>query len=68
MPRYTIDLDDDFDRKLTELQSQTGSSSKADVIRKAVASYDYLKRQVAEQDNTVSITRDNEILKDVVLP
>jgi predicted transcriptional regulator len=68
MSRYTIDLDDDFDRKLTELQAQTGSSSKADVIRKAVASYDYLKRQVADQDKTVSITRDNEILKDVVLP
>lgn len=68
MSRFTIDLDDEFDKKLSELQGRTGASSKADVIRKAVASYDFLKGQVASDGTNVSITKGNRIIKDVVLP
>jgi hypothetical protein len=69
MPRYTIDLDENFDRVLNELVSTTGASTKADVIRRAVASYKFLKSQAPEDGNNVSITtKDGKILKDVVLP
>ncbi len=69
MPRYTIDFDDDFDRTLMELVNTTGATTKADVIRRAVASYSYLKNE-QRQDKTsrVSIVKDDKVLKDVILP
>jgi len=68
MPRYTIDYDDNFDKALNELTKSTGAATKAEVIRRAVASYKYLKTHSAG-DNKVSITdKDGKVLKDVVLP
>ena len=70
MPRYTIDFDDNFDKTLNELVRTTGATTKADVIRKAVASYKFLKSEAPEtEDKKVSITKkDGTIVKDVVLP
>jgi hypothetical protein len=68
MPRYTIDIDDQFDKTLTELAN---GGSKADVIRRAVQTYSYLKSQVPNQnsDKRVSITdADGNVKKDVILP
>jgi hypothetical protein len=68
MPRYTIDTDDQFDKTLTELAK---GGSKADVIRRAVQTYSYLKSQVPNQnsDKRVSITdADGNVKKDVILP
>ncbi|MDQ6708680.1 MAG: hypothetical protein M3Z85_22205 [Acidobacteriota bacterium] len=69
MPRYTIDFDDDFDKTLMELVNTTGATTKADVIRRAVASHSYLKNE-QRQDKTsrVSIVKDDKVLKDVILP
>ena len=68
MPRYTIDFDDKFDSALSSLVGTTDASTKADVIRRAVASYKYLKDQTAGDAN-LSITRqDGTVIKDVVLP
>lgn len=44
MPRYTIDFDDKFGKSLSDLLESTDATTKADVIRRAVASYSYLKR------------------------
>ena len=49
MPRYTIDFDEEFDKTLTELVKKTDATTKADVIRRAVASYSYLKKQQRER-------------------
>jgi hypothetical protein len=70
MPRYTIDFDDSFDKVLNDLVRSTGSSTKADVIRKAVASYKFLKTETPEaSEKKVSITsKDGQVLKDIVLP
>ena len=68
MPRFTIDIDDKFNDTLTSLAN---GSSKAEVIRKAVASYQYLKSEVpnAQSDKRVSITDANgNVQKDVILP
>jgi hypothetical protein len=68
MPRFTIDIDDKFNDTLTNLAN---GGSKADVIRKAVASYQYLKSEVpnSQSDKRVSITDANgNIQKDVILP
>jgi predicted transcriptional regulator len=69
MPRYTIDFDDDFDKTLKELVSSTDATTKADVIRRAVASYSYLKKQQkANKGAKVAITEDNKVIKEIVLP
>jgi hypothetical protein len=68
MPRYTIDTDAQFDTILTKLAN---GGSKADVIRKAVQTYSYLKSEVPNQDcqKRVSITdADGNVKKDVILP
>jgi N-acetylglutamate synthase/N-acetylornithine aminotransferase len=68
MPRFTIDIDDQFNDTLTSLAN---GGNKADVIRKAVASYQYLKSQVpnGQSEKRVSITdADGNVQKDVILP
>ena len=65
MPRYTIDFDDKFDTTLTDLINSTDSKTKADVIRRAVATYKYLKDNA--EGNKVVIT-DKGGNKDVILP
>jgi hypothetical protein len=68
MPRLTLDIDEKFNKNLTELARGT---TKADVIRKALASYQYLKSQVPDQSSgkRISITdAAGNIEKDVILP
>ncbi len=68
MARFTIDTDQQFDQNLDELVAMTGGT-KADVLRKALATYKYLKTEDKEPQNKVSITnKDNVVLKDVILP
>jgi N-acetylglutamate synthase/N-acetylornithine aminotransferase len=68
MPRFTIDIDDKFNDTLTNLAN---GGSKAEVIRRAVASYQYFKSEVpnAQSGKRISITDANgNVQKDVVLP
>ena len=68
MPRFTIDVDDKFNDVLSELAKGT---TKADVIRRAVASYQYLKSETdaPAAGRRISITdAAGNIQKDVVLP
>jgi predicted transcriptional regulator len=68
MARFTIDTDQQFDRNLDELVNMTGGT-KADVLRKALATYKYLKTENQDSQNKVSITnKDNVVVKDVILP
>jgi hypothetical protein len=66
MPRYTIDYDNTFDKTLTDLMKDTGATTKADVIRRAVAAYKYFKSQGS--DAKISVTKDGKVVNDVVLP
>ncbi len=69
MPRYTIDFDKEFDKTLSDLIETTDATTKADVIRRAVASYSYLKKQQkANKDAKIVITDDDKLRKEVVLP
>ncbi len=68
MARFTIDTDQQFDQNLNDLVNMTGGT-KADVLRKAVATYKYLKTEDQQPENKVSITnKDNVVVKDVILP
>ena len=68
MARYTIDFDDNFDKTLTDLTKSTDATTKADVIRRAVASYSYLKKQENDQGKVSITDKDGKVIKDVVLP
>jgi Arc/MetJ-type ribon-helix-helix transcriptional regulator len=70
MPRYTIDFDEEFDRTLTELVKKTDATTKADVIRRAVASYSYLKKQQRERkDAKLRIVDEHDKpLQEIILP
>ena len=69
MPRYTIDFDKEFDKTLSDLIETTDATTKADVIRRAVASYSYLKnQQKANKDAKLVITDDDKLRKEIVLP
>ena len=69
MPRYTIDFDKGFDKTLSDLVESTDATTKADVIRRAVASYSYLKKAQREnKDAKVVVTDNNKINKEIVLP
>lgn len=68
MARFTVDTDQQFDQNLDDLVKMTGGT-KADVIRKALATYKYLKAEDQDPDQKVSITnKKNVVVKDVILP
>jgi len=67
MARFTLDTDQQFDQNLADLMTLTGGT-KADVIRKALATYKYLKTEDKDPDAKVSITKNGSIVKDVILP
>ena len=66
--RFTIDLSGDYDRTLSNLVADKGSS-KADIIRKALVTYAALTSEAKpDEGRHVSITKDGEIEKDIILP
>ncbi len=68
MPQYSVNFSSDFDKVLADTSKQQGTT-KADIIRKAVASYVYLTRETTNTDRKVSITdNQGQVLKDVMLP
>lgn len=68
MARFTVDTDRQLDQNLDDLVKLTGGT-KADVIRKALATYKYLKMEDQNPDQKVSITNQkNVVVKDVILP
>jgi len=46
MPRITVDVDNTFNDNMNRLVNSTSATSKAEVIRNAVAVYSYLKNSV----------------------
>jgi len=67
MARFTIDTDQQFDQNLNDLVNLTGGT-KADVLRKALATYKYLKTEDQDPQAKVSITKNGAVVKDVILP
>lgn len=69
MARYTIDFDDEFNKTLTDLVKNSDATTKAEVIRRAVATYNYLRKaQQAGKDAKIAITEGDKVTKEIVLP
>ena len=69
MPQYTVEFGTAFDRLLGEL-AQAKGTTRSEILRRAVATYEFLDRHVDPAVGVkVSITdRDDQVLKDVMLP
>jgi hypothetical protein len=68
MSRYTLEFNEGLEKALTDLATSKGIT-KADVLRRAIASYAYLNKEMNKSDHKVSITdQADKIVKDVVLP
>jgi hypothetical protein len=69
MPRYTLAFSEEFDKLLEEMSSKK-DVTKAEIIRRALASYAVLQKQIGTDDkHKVSITDDmDNVLKDIILP
>lgn len=65
MPKLTVEFNDKMNDILEQLAEEKGTT-KVDVLRRAVALYKYLDAE--QKDGKVSITQDNKIIKDIVLP
>ena len=67
--RYTMDLDTQLDEALSELAARKGTS-KADIIKRALATYNFISGQVSgNSDKKFSITTsDDKVIKDIVVP
>jgi hypothetical protein len=65
MPKLTVEFNDKMNDILEQLAEEKGTT-KVDVLRRAVALYKYLDTE--QKDGKVSITQDNKIIKDIVLP
>jgi len=69
MPKLTIEFDETVNKLLNELSEKKGTS-KAEIIRRALATYKYLTDETKEEDKRVSVTsaKSAKIIKDVLLP
>ena len=70
MPRYTVDLSEEFDRNIERLAKEN-NLTKSEVIRRALATYNYLKSQTGpgHDDLKVSLSSaDGTVKKEVILP
>ena len=64
--RLTLDMGEKFDDLLTA-QSDDSDTSKAEYIRRAVATYAYLQRE-AKDGGAVSVRTSNGTVKELILP
>jgi hypothetical protein len=55
MPRITLDADRTFNNTLEKLVESTPATSKAEVIRNAVAVYSYLKNSLPKENGAQTI-------------
>ena len=66
--RYTLDLDQGLDKTLSDL-AETKGTSKAEIIKRALATYKYISGETAQAGKKVSITDGGDtVLKDIVIP
>jgi len=66
MPRITIEFPEQVDKILKEL-AEKGDTSKVDVIRRALALYNYVDKEVKEKDLKLTVSDKDKILKEIVL-
>jgi hypothetical protein len=67
MAKLTVEFSPGMDQIISDLSSEKGLS-KVEVIRRAVALYKYLDKELADGSKQVAITKDEKVIKELVLP
>lgn len=67
MARFTIDGDQQFDEKLEQL-SERRRVTKAEIVRRALALYFSVESNMSTGDRLLVTNRDNQPIKELVLP
>ncbi len=68
MPQLNLTIDDAFQKLLKDNADATGTTPE-EIIRKAVATYDYFRKATADQNKSIAITNANdEVETKVQLP
>ena len=68
MPRMTIEFPDQINEILNQL-AEKDQTTKADVLRRALALYNFVHKEAVDKNMKLSVTDDNDkILKDIVFP
>ena len=67
MPQYTFEFSNGLDKSFSELCASKGLS-RADTLRRAIASYGYLSKQIAAGMKVVLTDNNGSFIKDVELP
>jgi len=69
MAKLTIQFDDDINKLLEKLASKK-STTKAEIIRRALTAYQYLDEETSDEDKRVSVRsiKDKKFVTDVILP
>ncbi len=65
MAKYTIDLGSESSKQLDEVAKEKGMT-KADVIRRAVATYVTVNREVKNGNRVTVSNQDDRIIKEIV--
>jgi hypothetical protein len=65
MPQLNLTIDKAFQDLLKDNADATGTTPE-DVIRKAVATYDYLRKATVGQNKSIAITNANEVVEQMV--
>ena len=66
MAKFTVEFNDELNRKLTELAAEAGTT-KVDIVRRALALYDYVESEVDEsRKRRLAITEDGKVVVEIV--
>jgi len=69
MPKLTVQFDSKVNKLIQEL-AERKSTTKTEIIRRALITYKYLDDETLDDDKRVSVTstKEDKILKDIILP
>jgi len=64
----TIEFSDQVDKILKSL-AKKNQTTKVEILRRAISLYDYVEKETGgEKDQKLSITDEEKIIKDIILP
>ena len=67
MARHTVDLAEHGEERLANLATK-GNTTKSDIIRRALALYSLVQDETQSGEKQLTISMDDEVIKEIVLP
>jgi predicted transcriptional regulator len=67
MARFTVQFDDEIEKILSDL-AKTRKTTKAEILRRALASYSFLDKERQNKKKIIIMDDTDQIIKEVILP